>query len=282
MFNWKGDVAWINNSPNEPAMDVLTGGLLIVGVAAWIARMLRRRDAMDWLILPMIFIMMLPSALSIAYPIENPSATRMSGTLPGVYLLAALPLALIVRGLNRLAGRIGLLLGVVTVGALVGFAYTTNAATYFEDYRVMYVISSLPYSEGGRVLREFVDEGNPYGNTFIIAYPHWWDHRAVGIEAGRINYPNTIRRLEDAPGFVAGALTRPDAYRLDPNRDLLFFYATQDTAAEAWLMQAFPNGNAQLYETYQPGDAFMVYRVPALGEAGFAEFVERSQPDTDE
>ena len=27
MYNWKGDVAWINNAPNHPAFDVFTGGL---------------------------------------------------------------------------------------------------------------------------------------------------------------------------------------------------------------------------------------------------------------
>ena len=26
MYNWKGDVAWINNAPNHPAFDVVTGG----------------------------------------------------------------------------------------------------------------------------------------------------------------------------------------------------------------------------------------------------------------
>ena len=35
MFNWKGDVAWINGAPNEPAMDWITGALLVLGLAAW-------------------------------------------------------------------------------------------------------------------------------------------------------------------------------------------------------------------------------------------------------
>ena len=77
--------------------------------------MFRRRDAFDWALLPLILIMMLPSALSIAYPIENPSATRMSGTLPGVYLLAALPLALLALALPRLIGEAGSVLALVGV-----------------------------------------------------------------------------------------------------------------------------------------------------------------------
>src|SRR5690606_15672841 len=71
MFNWKGDVAWINGAPNQPAMDTFTGALLIIGLAAWLARMIRRRDVFDWLIPLALVIMLLPSALSIAYPVEN-------------------------------------------------------------------------------------------------------------------------------------------------------------------------------------------------------------------
>jgi hypothetical protein len=78
MYNWKGDVAWFNNAPNEPAFDPISGGLLVVGVAAWIGRMARRKDPMTWLLPIFFLIMLMPSALSIAYPIENPSATRMS------------------------------------------------------------------------------------------------------------------------------------------------------------------------------------------------------------
>ena len=36
MYNWKGDVAWINAAPNRPEMDVFAGTLLILGGAAWI------------------------------------------------------------------------------------------------------------------------------------------------------------------------------------------------------------------------------------------------------
>ena len=75
MYNWKGDVAWINAAPNRPAMDVFTGTLFILGLGAWLVRMVRRREVVDWLMPVMLFIMLLPSALSIAYPVENPSAT---------------------------------------------------------------------------------------------------------------------------------------------------------------------------------------------------------------
>ncbi len=275
MYNWKGDVAWINNAPNEPAFDVFTGGLLIVGVAAWLARMFRRRDAFDWTLLPLILIMMLPSALSIAYPIENPSATRMSGTLPGVYLLAALPLALIALALPRVIGKIGAALAVVGAVGVAALSFSANWQTFFGDYRASYIANSLPYSAGATVMRDFaVDQGNGYGNVFILAYPYWWDHRALAIDAGKIDWGNTIQSLDDVPSYLQQAVVRPDAdLRLDVDKDILFFYSPDDALAQEWLQANFPDGEWQNMQTYQTNHSFNIYRAPAPGEAGFTEFL---------
>lgn len=272
MYNWKGDVAWINNAPNHPAFDPVSGGLLIVGIGAWLARMVRRRDSFDWALLPLILVMMLPSALSIAYPIENPSATRMSGTLPGVYLLSALPLALLVLAIPRLIGRIGMLVALAGAGAVVLISYGINSVTYFQDYRAAYTANSLPYSVGGDVLRQFA-LSNGYGNAFILAYPYWWDHRALGIDAGRIDWTNTITKLEDIPGYLASSSVRRDEYRLDPTNNLLFFFSPDDTQAQEWLQTNFPMGYWETRTTYQPGHSFNLFHVPALGVDGFALFL---------
>ncbi len=276
MYNWKGDVAWINNAPNEPAFDVVTGGLLIIGIGAWLARMIKRRDPFDWALIPLIIIMMLPSALSIAYPIENPSATRMSGTLPGVYLLAAFPLALIALALPRLIGRrIGALIAFVGVTGLVLASLNANYKTYFQDYLAGYVANSLPYSVGGDVLRQFAAQ-NGYGNAFILAYPYWWDHRALAIDGGDIDWANTITSLDDVPKYLEQATERPDdGLRLDVTKDMLIFYSPADTQAQQWLQQNFPTGTWQNIQTYQPGHSFNLYRVPALGVSGFAQFLQQ-------
>ncbi len=274
MYNWKGDVAWINNAPNHPAFDPLSGALLILGVAAWLTRMVRRRDAFDWSLLPLILIMMLPSALSIAYPIENPSATRISGTLPGVYLLAALPLALLALALPRVIGRIGAGLGVIGATALVVGSYGMNYQTYFQDYRAAYTANSLPYSVGGAALKRFAAE-NGYGNAFILAYPYWWDHRALGIDGGKVDWGNTITSLDDIPTFLQAATERSDDMHLDINKDMLFFYSPDDTQAQQWLQDNFPMGTWQTVTTYQPGHSFNLYLAKALGEDGFAQFLEK-------
>ncbi|MBZ0281182.1 MAG: glycosyltransferase family 39 protein [Anaerolineae bacterium] len=278
MYNWKGDVAWINAAPNRPAMDPLTSALLIVGLAAWLARMLLRRDVADWLMPIMLFLMLLPSALSIAYPIENPSATRASGSLPEAYLFAALPLGMMVVSIHRVTraqwGRVAAL-GVA--GLIVMLAFIANRNTYFDDYSQSYLISSpAPYSEAGDFLRGFAESGGSAGNAFMIAYPYWWDHRAVGIEAGLLDWPNGIVTRDDVPRFLYDASQRTDRYMLDPAKDLLFFYSVSDIDTDSQLREWFPNGYGQRVTSYKPGDDFTIYRVPALGFEGLINFAVQS------
>jgi hypothetical protein len=277
MYNWKGDVAWINNAPNYPTLDPVAGALFLVGLAAWLMRMLRRRDSVDWLMLPMIFIMLLPSALAIAYPIENPSATRASGTLPVVFLIAGYALALMGHSLGRLLGGQFLARGAATVAAVgvIGGSYYYGSLVYFNNYYLAYRTSALPYSDAGRVMRSFADN-NGYGNVFVIAYRYWWDHRALGIEGGRIDFPNGIPSLERAPQFIADAARRTGEYRFDPDREMLFFYAPQDTAASAWLSAMFPFGVENLLDTYHPEDSYVIYRVPPIGAEGLAFFLAQN------
>src|SRR5690606_36675815 len=100
MAHWQGDGAWINNAHSRPALDGLSCGLLALGVVMWAIRLVRRRDPVDWLIPAAALIMLLPSALTLAYTIENPSLTRTSGTVPAVFLVAALPLGALGAGLS--------------------------------------------------------------------------------------------------------------------------------------------------------------------------------------
>lgn len=277
MFNWKGDVGWISGIPNDPAMDMVTGTFLILGLAAWAGMMLKSRDPVIWLIPIMIFIMLLPSALSIAYPLENPSHTRTSGVIPPVYLVAALPIALIaLQFIENLSKRLGVLLAVIFCGCIVLLANHRNTSLYFDKYPPIYNESSYPYSEAGSILRGFAESDGTFGNAFMIAYPHWWGHRAIGISAGKPLWPNGIISRDDVPNFLKIAQLRSDEFQLVPEKDLLFFYSPADEATTLQLQKWFPDGRVQEIQSYQLDDKYMLYRVPFLGETGFREFLENS------
>ncbi len=272
MFNWKGDVAWINGAPNRPALDVISGTFLVLGTAVWIVRMIRRRDPFDWLVLPGLFIMLLPSALSIAFPVENPSATRTSGALPFVYLLAAYGLAQFGLYLERAFPR--RLTRVVTVGlavVAVAGAYSLNSSLYFGEYRDRYQIAAQPYTITGRILRGFAESNGSYGNAFMVAYPYWFDHRAIGIEGGRIDWPNGLLALDDLAAQIrANAGTE---YAFDPNRAVLFFYSASDTETPAQLGEWFPEGTSILQPTDLQTKDFYTFTAPPPGEEWLAGFL---------
>jgi hypothetical protein len=281
MFNWKGDVGWINGYSNHPVLDPITGALFLLGLVAWGTWSVRHRDAVYWLIPIALFIMLLPSALSIAFPIENPSNTRTSGAMPMVYLIASLPLAwIVVRLLDILPQWRGRVATFVVCGIAIMGANAANTSIYFNDFRELYVASSLPYDDAGRVLQGFAISDGSYGNAFMIAYPFWWDHRALAIESGRPDWNNGIVSIADVPQFMFDAYQRDGAYRFDPERDVLFFFSKDDAEARLQLQSWFPDGREIVYPTYHANDEFSLYRVPVMGEAVFLDFIIRTiEPD---
>jgi hypothetical protein len=283
MYTWKGDVAWISAAPNRPALDPLAGALLVVGTGAWIGWTIRKRDAALWLVLPAWFILIFPSALSIAYPIENPSATRMSGTLPFAYLMAAFGLAYLLTSFMKIAPRrIGVGVSALAFVAVIGISFGANWQTYFGDFRNTYLISSKPYSSAGALLRQFATNEGSYGNAFMVAYPYWWDHRAIGIDGGRINWPNGIVSRDDIARFLRDARARTDAYTLDADRPLLFMYSPDDVDTELRLELWFPEGFSETVTTSHPNDTYRIYTVPPLGDDGLAAFIREHAPDAED
>lgn len=276
MFHWRGDVAWINNAPNVPHMDTLAGALFFLGLAAWLLRIIRRRDVVDVLVPLMLFIMLMPSALAIAYPVENPSATRTSGALPVAYLLAAYPLGQMLFTLRRLLNRriLNGLVATLILSSVMLISYLQNSHTYFQKYHDNYLLSSLPYKQAGEEIAAFNADMGTDGNTFMIAYPYWWDHRAIGLEARLVDYPNGIINLESVPQFLSDSTRRGDRYRFNPERDILFFHAAEDEQTREQLQVWFPNGISRIEDIPEQMRQYAVYRVPAIGQAAFDQFIQ--------
>ena len=286
-YNFRGDGLWFQAASYRPFMDAVTGAGLIIGLIAWVGLMIRKRDIAFDLWIPAILIMILPSALAIAFPNENPSSTRLSGSMPGVYLVAGFGIALLLRGAARvIAGKGGFIVGGVAAVGLVFTAYNANAKTYFVEYRDDYINSHYVYSEPGQILREFAESGNGWGNAFVIFYPYWWDHRAVAIEAGNIEWPHSIvgygEEIRDGvPEWLRDAYRRTDEFHYDPNLPILFFYNNRDEETEELLLTWFPEGSIERHPTYQPNDSdpFRTYTIPPLGETRFfAWLAENGSP----
>lgn len=123
MFNIAGDRNGRHNLPGVPMLDIITGGLLVLGVAAALRRW-RELPALGLLVWA--FGMLAPGILSVGF--EAPQALRGIGALPAVILLAALGWWWTWRILFR---------DRVTAGALRGIGFTLagvgllNTGTYF-------------------------------------------------------------------------------------------------------------------------------------------------------
>jgi hypothetical protein len=256
MYNVEGDHAWISTLPGAPMLDLVTGGLFVMGLVAWLVRLRIRRDPVDSLVPLAILVMLLPSALAIAFPIENPSATRASGTLPFVFVLAAWPLALIRQRWSLVFGRrAGTLLSAALILALMFVAGVTNYDTYFVKFAESYRESALNPGEVAAAVREEIGEDAPLDGVWLQGWPFWHDYRAIGIEMGDITFNQAII---DVPTLQSYLETFPATFEVRP---LVFIVHPDDNEGLAVLEEAFPTGNAKLYPSETTGRDFILFVV---------------------
>lgn len=271
MFHWEGDVAWINNANSRPALGPVLGGLVLLGVVVWAVWVFRRRDAALWLLPAAVLVMLLPTALTLAYTIENPSFTRASGVIPPVFMLAALPIGLLGWRLSRAVwgGRrvpVGRVVALALLALLLWQGIGPEWDGYFDDYRLSYSRSWRPYREISQPLREFAHGEGSFGNAFVVAYPHWLDHRILGTMAGDIRWPNGLESREALLPRIAANQGTPYAY--DPSRPLFVMYNPADVDTAAYLAALFPGGETRLFQySYESGPGvysqgeFYIYQV---------------------
>jgi hypothetical protein len=144
MYNSRGDASWFSSVPGRPTLDLVTGALLALGIIAWLVRLRVRRDPVDVFVVLAALLMLLPSALALAFPIENPSTTRASGTIPVVFLIAAWPLAILRQRWTAVLGRVvGTALAALMIAVLLAGAALFNYQTYFVEYATSYRLSAL-------------------------------------------------------------------------------------------------------------------------------------------
>ncbi|MCC7446031.1 MAG: hypothetical protein IT324_01380 [Anaerolineae bacterium] len=269
MFNYRGHASFFDGaSEGFPALDFFSGALFALGLGLVIWRIIRRRDPVDWLLPVALIILVLPGALAIAYTVEVPSFTRSSGTLPIVYLIAALPLALLLREVyrritwNRL--RYGILAGVVVL-FILGAA--SNANAYFVGAMDDYRDSTLPHRQAGRIMQGFINSTGAPGNAFVVDFDYWWDYRALGIEAGDPHWANIVWRNPSYKESLIQLIQKNmrTAYEFRPDREALFFVEPSHIVMLDLLREVFPKGTVIKVPSFKPSRDFLMYTVPPVG-----------------
>jgi hypothetical protein len=285
MFHWQGDDVWVNTLSNRPILDPLLGGLLILGliIALWRGR----RDPIPLLVLISGIVLLLPSALSLAYPVENPSAVRTGGAIPVVMVIAALPVGLAMDwgladlGKNRTRdtdSRSGpgarvrvrwrsilLITGALTLAVS---ATIINLRRYYVDYWRQYERNAQNTTEIAAAIRGFVESGGSLANAWIIAWPYWIDTRGVGIELGDPPWNNVILKPEELDDQAADIQTDASIQieaSSNSSEDLPRFYVlhTKDVGSLDQLKRLFPQGSTKLVIARHPERSFITFYVPS-------------------
>ena len=79
------------------------------------------------------------------------------------------------------------------------------------------------------------------------------------------------------PQMIERGLFRDEPFRLNPERDLLFFYSRQNVRAQTLLSEWFPKGRQLLVEVEPTHKAFHIFRAPALGVDGLRRFIDENR-----
>ncbi len=252
MFNWMGDGAWTASIPVRPALDYVSGGLFVLGAAYLLYLLLVKRRPIALYLCICIFVLLLPSTLAIAFPIENPSNIRASGVIPVMVLLVALPVYVVSKQLlDALRGGTGLWIALILGGLLLGQAARLNFRLYYVDYDQQYRRAAWNASDMARVMQGFSHSLGSIYDTYLIGTAHWVDHRAIALTLRNMEWNNLIMDMREAEPHLSEA------------RNRLYLFNPTNSTAERWLLDHYPDGRLMRFQASIPEKDFMIFFAPA-------------------
>ncbi len=254
MFNYDDGDIWVHSVPHRPALDVVSGALLLFGVALILVRYIRNRHWLDLFLLVSIPLLLMPSILSLAFPGENPALNRAGGAYVPVFVVGAMALDGLLTSFGH--GRMRMVAAWGMTLILVYFSASQNYDLVFRQYNDLFRQSSWNSSDMGKVIKEF---GETYGRTdtvWVVPFPYWVDTRLPGVWAGVPNKDFAMWR-EDIESSVE--LGRPKLFMVkasleDPNAN--------DQASLDLLKLLYPSGQLRLFDSEIPGHDFWIFFVP--------------------
>jgi hypothetical protein len=185
-FNWRGSSSWVLIRMFEPFLDAVTASFLVAGVVLLIARI--ARGSLRWVVVPVaFFVLTLPSTLSLAFPIENPSINRAGTAVPTVFLVAALPIVYLLSSRRRLAARIA----AAGIAGFLLFSIEENARQYFAGFDRQYAQRIDHATQMARILDEYRRRGVPLRQMYLLYTDYWVDGRNIALELGDPSWAET-------------------------------------------------------------------------------------------
>jgi uncharacterized membrane protein len=254
-FNWTGDHGWTVAVVGQPFLDYLTGAALLAGCVSIVTLSCKWRSVAAIAIVLVAPVLLLSSALSLAFPDENPSPNRMGVAVPLVFSLAGLPVAVMLeavrasarapRGVRR---RVILSLGTIALACGLALVAADNYDSYFHRYRGQYLASAENTYEIARAVNA---EGVSVENTFLLTYPFWLDARLFSLAlTGDFGWAET--HTVDAGRPVPAHRT---------SGRVVYVLSSDDRARRNALQRRFPHGTYLPMSGGESGRDFALYVV---------------------
>lgn len=250
-FNLRGDTVWVNTIPGDPALDFLSGGLFVLGVAWMLHGAITGREPVARYLLLAFVVFMLPSVLSFRFPGENPSVVRTGANTFVAALLSAVPVYLVGRRILEAAPTSG---GrAIVAGAVIALLVATaqvNYSRYFVDYAVQYRQAARNSSEIAAVISGFASSVGSRERSYIVSWPHWVDTRNVALNMGAPDWNNVLTNADEIERHTPG----------EGNK--LYIMHKADAEAARRLGRRFAEGQLRAQPSAVPGQEFLVFFVP--------------------
>jgi len=254
MVAWDDGEIWPISIPHSPALSVVSGALFYMGVVLLFIRYLRKRHWLDLFMLLCIPVLLLPSALSLAFPAENPNLYRTGGALVPIFLIIAFALdGLMTLVSSRISTPWGVRISYSIALLLFFWSSLQDYDLVFEKYFTQYQRSAWNSSEMGKVAYNFANSIGNIDTVWVLGFPHWVDTRLVAINSG---YPG-----KDFQIFVEDL----EKTQSDP-RPKMFILNPSDKSAVTALKRLYPDGRIQLYKSLVETKDFLIYFVPSQGD----------------
>jgi len=242
MFNWDDGDIWVNSIPHRPALDMISGAFFFIGIMLLIARYLRQRDWRDLFLLVSIPILLMPSILSLAFPIENPALNRAGGAAVAAFLVSARALDGLISGFGTERKR--MLVGYGVAAVLLSVSTLQNYDLVFRGFDTYFKLGAWNSSEMAVIIRE---HGN-LNASWIVPYPQWVDTRLPAIWMGMVNrdlalWPKDFAATKNVSG------------------PKIFLFKPEDLETENALRQLYPDGTLSRYTSVNIGKDFMIFFV---------------------
>jgi len=246
LVNWSNRNGWVDGISNRAALDWVSGAFFLFGIGVTIFRdfFKKRKQAISLLLL--FFLMLLPSALSLAQPMENPSISRALGAAVPVFLIAGRGFAFAIDRIwaSQTESHWVKQAGIVVIFSLL--IIIRNFGLINTTYVNNYEASAWNASDMAEVIRNYDTGQARNSQAYIIGFPHWVDARSVAIS---LNRPYT--NLSILPQELSSTV--------DLQTAKIFLLHITDTESLGQLQSLYPGGVATIYQSVQPEKNFIIY-----------------------